>query len=55
MVKEKAFRKNYIFSENSYKFISGFPRVLDVLIGQKTCWKATAFVIKLFWKPISET
>jgi hypothetical protein len=43
------------FSENSYKFISGFQRFLDVLIGQKPCWKAAAYVMKLFWKPISKT
>jgi hypothetical protein len=35
-----------------YKFNKGFPRFLDVLIGQKKpCWKAAAVVIKLFWKP----
>jgi hypothetical protein len=48
--------ENLYFSENSYKFIRGFPRCLDVLIGQKPCWKETAaFVLKLFWKPIYNT
>jgi hypothetical protein len=36
------------------KSISGFPRFLDVLIGQKLCWKAAAVVMKLYWKPISK-
>jgi hypothetical protein len=31
--------EKYFFGENSYKYISGFPRFLDVLIGQKSCWK----------------
>ncbi len=30
---------------NSYQFISGFPRFLDVLIGQKPTWKAATVVI----------
>jgi hypothetical protein len=34
--------------KNSYKFISGFPRFLDVLIGQKPCWKAAAVVSTCF-------
>jgi hypothetical protein len=44
------------FSKRSFdKFISGFPKFLDVLIGQKPCWKGVAAVIKLFWKPMSKT
>ncbi len=47
------FRKQYFF-EKLYKFISGFPRFSEVLIGPKPCWKPAAFVIKLYWKPISK-
>jgi hypothetical protein len=43
------------YSEKCYKFISGFPRFSDALIGPKPCWKPAAVVIKLFWKPISKT
>jgi hypothetical protein len=42
------------FRKIFYKFISGFPRFSDVLIGPKPCWKPAAVVIKLFWKPISK-
>jgi hypothetical protein len=41
-----------IFKINSFRAFQGF---LDVLIGQKPCWKAAAVVIKLFWKTISKT
>jgi hypothetical protein len=41
------------FSEKFFKFISGFPRFSDALIGP--CWKPTAVITKLFWKPISKT
>jgi hypothetical protein len=53
-LRRKPFGK-IIFFGKCYKFISGFPRFLDVLIGQKPCWKAAAYVFKLFWKPISKT
>jgi hypothetical protein len=53
--KEKSFPKNYIFRIILINLLAAFQGFLDVLIGQKPCWKAVAMLMKLFWKPISKT
>jgi hypothetical protein len=54
VVKEKPVQKNYIFRTISI-YLSGVSMILNVLIGQKPRWEAAAVVIKLLWKPISDT
>ncbi len=54
-LRRNRFRKIIFFPEKFSKFISGFPRFSDVLIGPKPCWKPATVVTKLFWKPVSKT